>query len=88
MSDEKIPPHYMACSACNVVLVPVERKPVVSLSGIFSGVLLFAGVGFALLSSLQMGVLIVILALIVGAVGGGKKTVMVCPQCGKEGAAL
>ena len=80
-------PKVASCSECNVSLVSVEKKNAVSIAGLMSVVLFLIGLVSAF-ANITVGILIMILALIIGAIGRGKKTVMVCPQCGEQGAVL
>ena len=77
----------LGCSKCKVQLVPVQKKKAVSVSGLISVVVFLVGL-VAIFGNAIVGALIMILALVIGMVGGGKKTVMVCPNCGVEGPAL
>src|SRR5262245_34766229 len=77
----------LACANCKVQLVPVQKKKAVSASGLISVVVFLVGL-VAIFGNAIVGALIMILALIIGMVGGGKKTVMVCPSCGAEGPTL
>lgn len=72
----------MTCPDCNVTLVRVERKVRVSGAGIISVVLFLAGL-IALAFNVIIGVVIWILAALVG-MGGEKCTVMVCPSCKRD----
>jgi hypothetical protein len=76
-----------ACPTCRVALVPVQKPRSVSLAGIFSVLLFMLGL-LSLFVSGIVGLLLMILAIVIGTVGRGKVTVMVCPQCGTAGATL
>jgi len=80
-------PKVASCSKCNVALVPIEKKKAVSLAGVVSVFLFLIGIASAF-ANVIVGILIMILALIIGAVGRGKKTIMVCPECGEQGRVL
>ena len=80
-------PEVAACSSCNIALVAVEKARAVSIGGLLSVIVIIVGV-LALAFNVVVGILIIILALVIGAVGRGTKTVMVCPKCGQQGAAL
>lgn len=81
------PPSAVSCTTCNVALVPVQKKRAVSVSGLLSVIVVIAGL-ITVFGNVVVGILVMILGLIIGAVGGGKKTVMVCPKCGTEGPTL
>jgi hypothetical protein len=76
-----------SCSTCKVTLVPVQKSKTVSAAGLFSVLLFLIGLVF-IFGSPVIGILILILAVIIGAVGRGHRIVMVCPQCGQAGATL
>ena len=80
-------PKVASCASCNVALIAVEKKQAVSAGGIFGVLVFLLGLMFLLFNAV-VGVLIMILGLIIGTVGRAKKTVMVCPQCGQQGAEL
>jgi predicted RNA-binding Zn-ribbon protein involved in translation (DUF1610 family) len=80
-------PKVAACSSCNVALVAVEKARAVSIGGLLSVIVVIVGV-IALAFNVVVGILIIILGLIIGAVGRGKKIVMVCPKCGQQRATL
>jgi DNA-directed RNA polymerase subunit RPC12/RpoP len=77
-------PQVASCPNCNVQLVTKEKKKAVSIAGIFSALMFLVGIGVAF-ANIIVGLLIMILAVIIGVVGRGKKTIMVCPKCGAEG---
>jgi len=77
----------LACPSCKVQLVPVQKRKAISVSGLISVVVLLIGL-LALLGNVLVGAVIMILALVIGMVGSGKKTVMVCPKCGAKGPTL
>ncbi len=76
-----------ACPSCDVALVAVEKKSAVSIGGILSVMIALAGL-YSLLLNPIFGVLLLILAVVVGNLGRGKKVVMKCPSCGTTGATL
>jgi len=65
----------------------VQKRKAISVSGLISVVVLLIGL-LALLGNVLVGAVIMILALVIGMVGSGKKTVMVCPKCGAKGPTL
>lgn len=75
-------PRVPVCPRCNIALVATEESDSVSLAGILGVLIFLFGLGMAFVSAL-VGIAIMILALIIGAVGTGKHLVMVCPGCGK-----
>lgn len=77
----------LSCSRCNAQLVPVQKRKAISIGGLISVVVFLVGL-MAMLGNVIVGLVIMILALVIGMVGGGKKTVMVCAKCGAEGATL
>ena len=100
-SDLTVPPNQTAegtrkestisksasCPSCNIVLIPLQKKRSVSAIGIIGAFVFVIGI-VTLFDSPIVGILLIILSIIVGVVSGSRKTVMVCPQCGKEGATL
>ncbi len=76
-----------ACPSCDVALIAVEKKSAVSAGGLLSVVIALFGL-YALLLNPVFGVLLLILAVVIGNLGRGKKTVMKCPSCGATGATL
>jgi len=83
-NNEKAAPSVVACEKCNVQLVTKEKKSSVSIAGIFS-VLMFLVGALVMLANVMVGIIVMVVAIIIGSVGRGTKTVMVCPQCGAEG---
>lgn len=83
-TNQQARPKIASCSKCNIQLVTKEKKQAVSIAGIFSVLIFIIGLGVAF-ANIVIGILIMILALIIGSVGRDKKTIMVCPQCGAEG---
>jgi predicted RNA-binding Zn-ribbon protein involved in translation (DUF1610 family) len=77
----------LACADCKVQLVPVQKTKVVTLGGLVSVVVFLVGLGAIFVNAI-VGVLIMILAVVIGYAGGGKKTVMICPNCGFVGPTL
>lgn len=71
---------------CNVAMVPIQKRKAVSVTG-FLGVLVFLAGLICLAFNPVLGVLLIILAVVMGLLGG-KKTVMVCPKCGEQGATV
>ena len=76
-------PAALACEKCNVQLVAVQKRKAVSVSGLASVILFVIGI-IAIMANVIVGALLMILALVIG-MAGGKKTVMVCPNCSAEG---
>lgn len=69
------------CSKCNTQLVTKEKKKQASVAGVISVFLFMIGLG-AFFVNIVVGILLMIFALIIGSVGRGTKTIMVCPHCG------
>lgn len=80
-------PSVASCDKCNVQLVTKEKKKIVSIAGTFSVLMFLLGL-ILMLVNIMIGLLVMILAVLIGTIGRGKKTVMVCPQCGIEGRAI
>ena len=82
--EEKVKTHSVAaCKKCNVELVTKEKKQSVSVAGVSSACLFLIGIVLIFFNPL-VALIIIILAMIIGIVGRGKKTVLVCPNCGEE----
>ena len=79
----KTEPSVALCSKCNVALLSVQKSKMVSLSGFVSLFVFVAGL-LTLFFAPLVGVVIIILSIIIG-MAGSKKTVMVCPNCGRQG---
>lgn len=79
-------PTVAGCAKCNVALVPAQVKKFASAGGCLGAMLILFGV-FALPLGVIPGLVLMAIGLVVGAVGG-KKTVMVCPNCGTRGATI
>lgn len=58
-------PSAMACEKCNVLMVPVQKKKAVSLSGLVSVALFVVGI-VAMLANVIIGAVLLILALVIG----------------------
>ena len=72
------------CEKCGTLMVPVAEAPAVSIAGLIAtaGVLL----GLVLLLIVPLGGLLTIgVALLLGHVMKGQRTVMRCPACGARG---
>lgn len=76
-----------SCPECNVALVATQKKKSLSVAGLIGALLFVIGL-ITMFVNVVVGILLMILALIISVVGRGSKTIMVCPQCGKKGAAL
>jgi hypothetical protein len=76
-------PSVLACQKCNVQMVAIQKKKAVSVSGLLSLVLFVIGV-CTILFNVLVGAVLLILAVAIG-MAGGKKTVMICPNCNAEG---
>ena len=70
------------CPKCNIEPIPIKKKQSVSSGGII-GALLFIIALPLLFINLLIGVVVIILALIVGTVGRGEYIEMTCPKCKK-----
>ena len=87
MNEPLNQPSVAACKKCNVALIAVQKKKLISISGL-NGALVFL-VGLVMLFGLPVvGILLMILGLLISVIGRGKKIVMTCPQCGAKGAVL
>jgi hypothetical protein len=81
-------PTVASCAKCNVALVPTQVRKFVSAGGLIGSLLLVIGAITALtVVGVVAGLVLMALGVIVGSIGG-KKTVMVCPQCGVHGATI
>ena len=76
----------VACDQCNVAMISIERNKKISLGGIIGAIVTVVGL-VSLLYSVVVGLVVIVLGFGIGLIDG-KKTVMVCPNCGKEGARL
>lgn len=87
VSNKRAPaaPNQPECPACHVALIPIQKTNQVSVAGLIGVVAFFFGLLLLFFSPIA-GVIVIIVALVVGSVGRGKHTVMTCPQCGKHGA--
>ncbi len=79
-------PTGVACPQCNVQMVPIKKNRSFSAAGFFCALLACIGI-LVILFNFVGGVLLILVAIVIGALGG-KKTVMVCPKCQGEGARL
>ena len=79
-------PTVASCPKCNVALVPTQVKKFMSVGGCLAIILFIIGV-VALPFGVVPGLILMAIAIIVGA-AGGKETVMVCPKCAGRGATL
>lgn len=79
-------PTVAACSNCNVALVSTQKAKSFSLAGFFAAIFLLIGI-VLLFFNIVAGAIVIILALLIN-MASGKKTVMICPNCGKEGVRL
>ena len=82
----KTEPTVAACPNCNVALVSTSKSKGVSFFGIISVIVVILGV-ITLIFNVVLGAVVIILGLLIRMLGG-KRNVMVCPQCGREGARL
>lgn len=81
-------PSVAACQTCNVALVPTQVRKFVSASGCLGALLFLIGIICCLsIVGFVAGLVFMALGVIVSTVGG-KKTVMVCPTCGRRGTTL
>ena len=80
-------PRIASCPVCNVALIATQKKRSLSVAGIIGALLFIIGL-ITMFVNVVAGILLMILALVISVVGRGSKTIMVCPQCGKKGAAL
>lgn len=80
-------PAQMTCSSCKVALVAVQKRRSVSAGGLLGTLLFLVGVVVAF-ANLIFGGLVALAGILLGTVGAGHKTVMVCPQCKRAGASF
>ena len=70
------------CPKCDVPLVSVQARKLISASGCFGALLFLVGIITCLtVFGIVWGLVLMALGVIVGAVGG-KKAIMACPVCG------
>ncbi len=74
-----------SCPDCTVALISTQKKTA-SFGGFIGVIFVLIGL-VAMLESIAAAVVFMILGIVMIFVNG-KKTVMVCPSCGKEGARL
>jgi hypothetical protein len=87
-ADSTQAPRIAACPRCNVALVQTQVRKSASAGGCLGAALFLIGVICCLtIVGIIAGVILMALGVIVSAVGG-KKTVMVCPNCARRGATL
>ncbi len=79
-------PGVAACKKCNVAMVATQVRKFASVGGVFGALLFVIGIPMLAFGVIP-GLLMMAFGLIVSTVGG-KKTVMVCPNCGTRGATL
>lgn len=73
-----------SCEECDVALVAAQVRKYVSFAGIFGTLLFLVGALVMLMSEVVVGLVLMAIGILTGTIGG-KKTVMVCPQCGARG---
>lgn len=87
-TDSTQAPRIAACPRCNVALVQTQVRRFASAGGCLGAVLFLIGIICCLtIVGIIAGVILMALGVIVSAVGG-KKTVMICPNCARRGATL
>lgn len=79
-------PRAACCTACNVALVPVQKRRAVSVGGVLGALAVAAGV-ITLVFNLIGGLLAILVGVALSSLSG-KTVVMKCPQCGTQGATL
>lgn len=75
-------PQKQLCPKCNLEPIPIKKKQSVSAGGIL-GALLFIIAIPLMFFNLLIGIVMIILALILGTVGRGEYIEMTCPKCKK-----
>ena len=75
-----------ACEKCNVQLIQVQKNQRFSLAGLFAAIVMVAGL-VVIFFHVIAGVVLIIFAFVVN-MGDTKITVLVCPECGEEGARI
>jgi hypothetical protein len=73
----------MACSQCQIELVPVQRAKGFSLAGLFSAFVFVCAV-LLMAFNFTAGLVLCAFAILLGMLGRGKDTYLVCPKCGRE----
>jgi len=86
LQEPQSAPSVAACSSCNIALVSTRKDKAFSFAGFFAAVFLLIGIVLMFFNVIA-GAVVIILALLIN-MASGKKTVMICPNCGKEGARL
>lgn len=76
-------PRTLVCPQCNVQMIATEKRRNVSVGGILGAAAFVVGL-LICLSNPILGVLVMILGLILGAVTRSKYTAIMCPLCKKE----
>ena len=80
------PPAVATCPKCIVQLVPAQVRKFASAGGCVGALLFVIGI-CALPFGVVPGLVLMGIGIAMGSVGG-KKTVMVCPNCGRHGATI
>ena len=82
----KTEPGVACCKKCNVALISSRKTKSVSFTGLLGIVIALCGLPILFPFPL-IGVIMIALGVTISTVGS-KKTVMVCPSCGTEGARI
>lgn len=72
----------MNCAKCGEPMLPIEKTARVSLAGLVGALVALVGLA-ALLANPLVGIGLIIVGAVVGAVGRGKRLMLVCPRCGE-----
>jgi hypothetical protein len=78
----------MLCDVCKIVPIPVVSRPMVSAGGLIGSLLLLVGALLLFFSNAILGGFVILIGVLFGTIGAGKKTVLVCPQCRKHVASV
>ena len=79
--------NQVTCPKCHVAQVPTQKTRMITAGGIAGALLFLIGLVVVFINTI-VGLMIIILSVIISYSGAGKKTVMVCSKCGKQGRTL
>jgi hypothetical protein len=83
-----IPPRVASCPGCNVALVATETRSALSAGGCLGALLFLIGIICCLtIVGFIAGIIFMAFGVLVSAIGG-RKAVMICPNCGRRGRTL
>lgn len=87
VNNSVVSPKVVACPYCNVQLTTKQVYKTVTFLGLLGAGLFLIGLLVACTVNSVIGIVIILVSLL-ASVGNRKKTVLVCPNCGKEGRTL